>query len=161
MTVRDLALEHQQRQTVIDIARTWERTPYRHMGRVKGAGADCLTILAEVFQEAGLIEKVEIEFYPKDWMQHRSAERYLQGLLNYTKEIFTTPQPGDIIVWKVGRCFSHGAIVIDYPNVIHALAGVGVIQENIKNAAWLTHVGENTDNKGKPREYRVFSYWEK
>lgn len=152
--------EAEERARVAKIARSWERTPYRHMGRVKGAGADCLTLLAEVFHEAGLIPKIDIEFYPKDWMHHRSAERYLEGLLCYTHEIFTEPQQGDIILWKVGRCFSHGAIVLDYPLIIHAQAGVGVMQENAENAAWLTHVGENTSEKGKPRERRVFSYWE-
>jgi cell wall-associated NlpC family hydrolase len=151
--------EQEERERVVAIARTWERTPYRHMGRVKGAGADCLTLLAEVFQEASLVPKIDIEFYPKDWMHHRSAERYLEGLLKYTTEIFTTPRPGDILLYKVGRCFSHGAIVIDYPTIIHAQTGVGVLQENAENASWLNIVGENTENKGKPRERRAFSYW--
>lgn len=147
--------EQAERERVVKTALSWERTPYRHMGRVKGAGADCLTFLAETFIEAGLIEKIPVPFYPKDWMNHRSAERYVEGVLQYTKEISTPPLPGDIIVWKVGRCFSHGALVIDYPRIIHAQAGVGVMQENA-NAAWLTH-----ESNGRPRQRRVFSFWGK
>ena len=148
--------EQEERAKVVKEALSWQKTPYRHMARVKGAGADCLTFMACVFENCGLIEKIEIPFYSKDWMNHRSAERYVEGLLQYTKEISTPPLPGDIIVWKVGRCFSHGALVIDYPRIIHAQAGVGVMQENAENAAWLTH-----EKNGETRQRRVFSYWGK
>ena len=30
------------------------------------------------------------------------------------------PQPGDVSVYRVGRCFSHGAIVTEWPFIIHA-----------------------------------------
>ena len=30
-------------------------------------------------------------------------------------------QPGDLILFKFGRAFSHGAIVIDLPTIIHAV----------------------------------------
>ena len=30
-------------------------------------------------------------------------------------------QPGDFVVFRVGRCFAHGAIVIDWPRIIHAV----------------------------------------
>ena len=37
-----------QRQRVVAEAETWLRTPYHHMGRIKGGGIDCPTLLAEV-----------------------------------------------------------------------------------------------------------------
>src|SRR5437660_5143962 len=45
----------QRRGLVVAEAETWLRTPYHHMARVKGAGADCLTLLAEVYEKAGVI----------------------------------------------------------------------------------------------------------
>lgn len=150
-----------ERQRVVKIAHSWERTPYRHMGRVKGAGVDCLTLLAEIFAEAKLVPKVEVPFYPQDWMHHRDAERYMDGLLKYAKEIEGPPQPGDIALWKMGRCFSHGALVVQWPLIIHAQAGCMVTQEDAEKATWLTHVGENTADKGKPREHKFFSFWAK
>ena len=68
------------RTQVVAEAETWLRTPYHHMGRVKGAGTDCLMLLAEVFESAGVISRVEVPFYPPDWHLHRDAERYLDGL---------------------------------------------------------------------------------
>jgi cell wall-associated NlpC family hydrolase len=64
------------RYAVIEEAREWLRTPYHHMARVKGAGADCLTLLAEVYERAGVTPRVEVPFYPPDWNLHRDAERY-------------------------------------------------------------------------------------
>ncbi len=148
-----------ERRRVVQVARSWERTPYRHMGRVKGAGVDCLTLLAEVFHEASLTPKIDIPFYPQDWMHHRDAERYMEGLMKYAKEIPGEPQPGDIVLWRVARCFSHGAIVVNWPIIIHAQAGCNVVQENAEAATWLTHVGENTGELGKPRQRKFFSFW--
>lgn len=54
----DYNLQDCQRQRVVEIAREWVGTPYHTGARIKGAGADCLTLLAEVYAEAGIIERV-------------------------------------------------------------------------------------------------------
>ena len=154
-------IEKEQRARVVQIAKSWERTPYRHAARIKGVGCDCLTLLAEVFHEAILIPKIEIPFYPHDWMLHRDAERYLEGVMQYAVEKQSDPLPGDIVVWKVGRCFSHGAIVLEWPEIIHAQIGCTVTRENAENATYLTHIGEKTADYGKRRPMRIFSYWGK
>lgn len=153
-------IELAQRQAVIEVAKTWLRTPYRHMARIKGAGVDCLTLLAEVYHEAGLIEKVQIPYYPQDFMHHRDTERYLTGLLEYTQEV-QEPKMGDIALWKFGRVFSHAAIVVEWPIVIHAYVARNVTIEDASAAAWLSHIGENGEDKGKIRPRRFFSYWGK
>ena len=115
------------RAAVVDEAITWLRTPYHHMGRVKGAGTDCLMLLAEVYEACGVVPHVEVAFYPPDWNLHRDAERYLEGLLLYAREIAGLPRPGDVALWRFGRCFAHGAIVIQWPRVIHAWVNAGVV----------------------------------
>ena len=153
--------EHQERQRVVEIAHTWLRTPYHHKARVKSAGVDCLTLLAEVYTEAGLIESPAIPHYPQDWHCHRDEERYLEGLLQYTKEIAGPPLPGDIVVWKIGRCFSHGAIVIDWPRIIHAQAGSSVTLDDALSLQGLQFIGEPVEGQGKIRPKRFYSYWRK
>jgi hypothetical protein len=93
---------------VIKEAREWLRTPYHHMGRIKGGGADCLTLLVEVYRAAGVIPEVELPFYPPDWNLHRDAERYLDGVMRYAREIGGQPGEADIAVFKFGRCFAPG-----------------------------------------------------
>jgi hypothetical protein len=41
------------RLVVVEEARGWLGTPYHHMGRVKGAGTDCLMMLAAVYERRG------------------------------------------------------------------------------------------------------------
>lgn len=121
--------ERIERQLVCAIARSWLGTPYHHMGRVKGAGVDCAMFPFEVYREAGLIGDIEVPYYPQDWMLHRSEEIYLGIVQGVASELrsFEVAQPGDFVLYRFGRCFAHGAIVIDWPTVIHAVNGKGVI----------------------------------
>lgn len=150
---------YEQRQRVVRVARSWLGTPYHTGARVKRAGIDCLTLLAEVFTEAGITPRIDIPHYNPDWHLHQGEERYLNGLLGYCREIDGPPQPGDIALWKFGRCFSHGAIIVEWPFVIHAYVGRTVTLENADAAAWLTHIGENVAERGRPRPKKFFSVW--
>lgn len=111
--------ETEQRSAVVAEAMTWLRTPYHHRGRLKGVGTDCAMILAEVFEKVGLIPHIEIEHYPQDWMLHRDEERYLGWVTKYAHRV-ETPKPGDIALYRFGRCVSHGAIVVEWPMIVHA-----------------------------------------
>jgi len=55
------------RQAVIAEAVTWIGTPFHHAARVKGAGVDCLMLLAEVYERAGAAPHIEPPFYVPDW----------------------------------------------------------------------------------------------
>jgi cell wall-associated NlpC family hydrolase len=114
------------RQAIIDEAKTWLRTPWRHYAAVKGAGVDCGRLLIEVYAAVGLIAHYVPEPYPQDFALHSKEERFLANIERYAHEVLT-PQKGDIAVWKFGRCFSHAAIVVDYPHIIHAKIGEGVL----------------------------------
>src|SRR5438309_8526646 len=113
-------MEESIRNEICAIARSWLGTPYHHMGRVKGAGVDCAMFPLEVYREAGLIKSIEIPYYPQQWMLHRSEEIYLGVVQRHAREI-EQPAPGDFVLYHFGRCWSHGAIVLDWPLIIHAL----------------------------------------
>jgi cell wall-associated NlpC family hydrolase len=134
------------REAVCRIARSWLGTPYHHMGRIKGVGVDCAMFPLEVYREAGLIDDIAIPFYPPDWHLHRSEEIYLAVVNRYTREIIgnrlrgtgksaptvpcklsSVPSRGDFALYQFGRTWSHGAIVLDWPLIIHAVVQHGVI----------------------------------
>jgi cell wall-associated NlpC family hydrolase len=118
-----------QRQAVIDAARAWVGTPYHHRACLQGVGVDCLMLLLAVYQPAGLLPQgVAVPDYPQDIMLHRDDPAYLNGVLDHCEEV-ETPQPGDIALWKFGRCFSHGGIVVDWPTIIHAYKPFGSVVE--------------------------------
>src|SRR5262249_4757318 len=75
------------RAAVVAEAESWIGTPFHHAARVKGAGVDCLMLLAEVYERAGIVPHLEPPFYVPDWHLHRDAERYLEGLAPHAHEI--------------------------------------------------------------------------
>ncbi len=137
------------------------RQPQRRVDRSVDPAAgergavDCAQLLACVYHAAGLIPEVALEYYPPDWHLHRGLERYLNKVVEYAREIpaadrthASDPRPGDLVLWRWGRCFAHGAIVVAWPRVVHAMAGIGVIEEDIeRNGAF------------RDRPKRFFTLW--
>ncbi len=114
------------RQQLIDEARTWLNTPWHHEGKIKGAGVDCGQILIEIYVNCGLIERPTVASYPRDWALHKKEERYLTIVERYCHQV-DVPEPGDIVVYKQGKSFSHGGLVIKWPQIIHAHTDLGVV----------------------------------
>lgn len=119
--------EMEQRESVVAEAKTWLNTPHHHAADIKGAGVDCGFLLIRAFHAVGLIPDIDPRPYPHDWHLHRSEEKYLEWVMKYTTKVDREPKVGDILLYKFGRCISHGAIVVDYPTIIHAYIGQGVI----------------------------------
>ena len=107
------------RDQVVAEAYTWLGTPYHHQARIKGVGVDCAMLLCEVFEATKLTDRIEPDDYPPDWHLHQGEERYLRYVEQYGVEV-TEPKPGDVALFQFGRCISHGALVVDWPVVIHA-----------------------------------------
>lgn len=142
--------EIEQRAAVVAEALTWQKTPYHHHGRVKGAGVDCAQFPAAVYEAAGLMDHVNPE-YVHDWHMHRSEELYLQWAdrVGATEIPVERAGPGDFLIWKFGRTFSHGAIVIDPPLIIHATA----VAEMVTLDHW------TSDEELSSRPCRAFTFW--
>jgi len=125
--------ETEGRAALVAEAGSWMGTPYHNCARIKGIGVDCLQILAGVYANVGLIEPPPLEHYAPDWHMHRSEERYLLGIAGYLTRT-ETPKPGDVALFKFGRCVSHAAIVIEWPRVIHSFYGLGVVEADANDA---------------------------
>ena len=111
----------EERKHVIDIAKTWLHTPYIPEARVKGCGCDCGTFIAGVFEEAGLIEHVQIEHYPFDIACNCAVPKYLNRILEYTTKVDREPMQGDILFYKFkgAKVPHHAAICMDDEYIIH------------------------------------------
>ncbi len=143
--------EAEQRAHVVAVLRSWVRTPYHHAARLKGVGIDCATLIAEVYQEAGLVERVEIPGYSPQWHLHRKAEKYREFLLRYMHPI-TREQagPGDVVLYKIGHVKAHGGIITErgWPFIIHAYSRAGFVIE-----------ADGTAGDLADKETEFFSYW--
>jgi cell wall-associated NlpC family hydrolase len=127
-----------QRQAVVAEALSWERTPWRHRARVKGAGVDCGMLCAEVYERAGAVPHIEPGDYPSDWMQHRTESPMLEWVERYCDRVDGDALPGDIVLFAFGLCVSHAAIVIEWPRIIHAyIKARAVVQDDVVDNAAL------------------------
>lgn len=152
-----IGLVTQRRAAVIAEALSWQPTPYHHKGRLKHVGVDCAMYPAEAYAAVGEIPPVVIEDYPPDWHQHQNAERYLAMVTRFAAELppGVLPQPGDFLLVRIGKCLAHGAIVINWPTIIHAVKGHGVIQGD---ACQRTPLFWDKDS-GDYRERHFFTLW--
>jgi cell wall-associated NlpC family hydrolase len=150
------ALEARERARVIAEARTWLGTPFRDQSDVKGAGVDCAMLLVRCFVDTGIVPAFDPRPYAPQWHLHRDEEKFLAIIEKLGTEVAREPVPGDVIVYRFGRCFSHGALVIDEKHVIHAwyLEGRVTISK-------LTDVRLSQLNDGRPRVRKVFDCWKK
>jgi cell wall-associated NlpC family hydrolase len=156
--------EAEGRARVVAEALSWAGTPYMPSGRVKGknGGCDCLTFLAGVYENAGIINPLPIPHYNRDWFKHNDFEFYLlgkddtPGVLYFCDEIFKDPQPGDVALWKFGLCFSHAAVVVNWPRIVHSFCERPVGPDNGNRTALKT-VHEIIELRGTPRPRRFFT----
>jgi len=127
------------RAAILAEARTWLGTPYHHAADVKGVGVDCAMLMVRVFCDLELVEPFDPRPYTRDWMLHRDEERYLGFLLARARDV-AAPEPGDVMLFRFGRCFSHGGIVTRAAplTVLHAFAPARrVIEEEVARSGEL------------------------
>ncbi len=137
------------REDALAVARSWVGTPYVLGGRIKGAGCDCATLIAEYLIECGIAQREELGIYSHDWFCHTNSERYMLRLLRHAKKTIETisrpgvnAKPGSIALFRVAgsRVFNHGAIVETWPKIIHAASPR--VEHADASAHWLTSYKE-------------------
>lgn len=131
------------RDDLVAAARTWLGTPYHHMAKVKHGGVDCGQLIIAAFEESGAVVK-DPGFYTSDWHMHRDEDRYIAQVETVLRRsdddersvdtrvladpAYNVPQ-GEVIVFRVGRTFSHGGIVTRWPLFIHSYLPSGIVEE--------------------------------
>ena len=126
--------EQQEREKVIQEAKTWLKTPYVPEARVKGAGTDCGQFLLGVFENAGLIPHIEIPHYPVDIAANCAVPMYLNKIKEFCTLTNDEALPGDIIVYKFpgSKVPHHAAILYSDEYIIHSHVKTGVTLSNRK-----------------------------
>lgn len=122
--------EAQARVRVIEEAHKWLGTPFVDCCDVPGpkGGVDCAMLLMRAFSDAGVIPFKDPRPYPPNWMQNNREERFLEFILEKVGadelDARSDMLPGDIFVWRYCLTYSHGSIMINKNEMLHAY-GVG------------------------------------
>jgi NlpC/P60 family putative phage cell wall peptidase len=145
-------LSSAEREAVIVEARSWIGTPYHHAADVKAHGVDCAMLLVRVYCDLGLVEPFDPRPYTRDWFLHRNEERYLNFLLKRSREV-REPKDGDVVLFRIGRCFAHAGIVsrAEPLTIIHAFANAGCVVEDI--------IERNPELSSRIKKAKFASYW--
>lgn len=142
------------RQRIVEEAWTWVGTPFVNCADIKGpqGGVDCAMLLVRCYVDTGCLPAFDPRPYPPQWHVHHDRERFLEWVVEKLGGVeVSSPQPGDVAVYQWGRCFSHGAIVVDSERVIHSF---------FKDGCCLPANMSDTDfqfqHSGKPRPVKFF-----
>jgi cell wall-associated NlpC family hydrolase len=119
------------RKQIIDTARTYLGTKFKHQGRLRGVGVDCVGVPVCVARELGL-QVQDLQEYP----------RYPDGeLLRAALEVSLDPialdavLPGDIIVFKISKHLCHVGLRTDY-GILHAMSSLNRVAEHRFDCGW-------------------------
>ncbi|KQU67780.1 MULTISPECIES: NlpC/P60 family protein [unclassified Rhizobacter] len=127
-------IETEQREAVITEARTWLGTPYHHHGRLKGVGVDCGQSLCAIYEAAGVTAPIDPGTYSIAWHLHRGEELYIEWLQRVGATRTEAPSAGDVALFRFGRTFSHGGVLVDSRTVLHAYVHQAVILTRLDEA---------------------------
>ena len=139
------------REQIVQEALSWVGTPYCDHAALKGAGCDCAGFPCEVYRTCGFIPKdfVIPPYSPQQWLNSRSQtdklklkfedRTFLNVVLKYSHHEVSEAevQPGDLMMVLVAASWTHGGIIVDWPNMIlHPVKGFGVIGSNATEGFW-------------------------
>jgi NlpC/P60 family putative phage cell wall peptidase len=140
---------HPTRKAIIDSVRACIGTPFKHQGRHKGVGLDCVGLVRWPVIDVPLHAYTAQDNFTQ---YGRSPVPSAMGakLAEYFVEIpIADAQPGDILWFKVRHDPQHLGILTDTGTIIHAIAnGPHKVVEHILDARWKERIVKAYQYKG-------------
>ncbi len=115
---------------VVEAARAWVGTPYRHRAALRGVGCDCIGLIRGVWGEV-IGDAPELPPYRADWRDgSHSAE------LRALAERWLVPGalvPGAVLLFRIGARVAprHCGIFVGDGRFVHAQERLGVVEGNL------------------------------
>lgn len=155
------------REEIVKEAKSWTDTPYHDHAGIKGCGVDCAFFPLRVYQAVGKIDAnfKPPRYSPQKWLN--SPEQVDKRRLKFEDRTFLevvyrfaraeirsicTPdppeitvvdkaiEPGDFMIVKVASSWTHGGIVIEWPEfILHPLKERGVIGSHALTEGFWAH----------------------
>ena len=119
---------------VVQEARRWLGTPYRHQCATRGAGADCLGLVLGIWRAVQGDWPEDVPPYTPDWSEPSRQERLWQAAARHLVELpaGTPHAPGQVLLFRMraGAVAKHLGVVsaIAPGRFIHAYSGHGVCE---------------------------------
>ncbi len=124
------------RAEILAAARGWVGTPFRHQGRLKGVGVDCVGLVAGVARDVGIAVRDRTDYGRVP--DGRSLGQALGEQLIPLPA--TAARPGDVLLTRIRRDPQHVGILGEHGSLIHACAGAGRVIETRLDERWWPRV---------------------
>jgi len=122
------------RTRIVESARGWIGTPYRHQASLRAVGCDCLGLVRGVWREVLGPEPEAPGPYAADWAEASGLERLAEAGARHFKPLAASDfEAGDVILfrWREGLPAKHAAIATSRQTMIHAHDGARVCEVRI------------------------------
>lgn len=117
------------REAIVAEALGWVGTPYRHQGRRRQVGCDCLGLVLGVWRAVYGVESERPGPYSADWAEAGGRETLREAVARHCREIAADAMaPGDLILfrWRDGLPAKHAGILVTPDRFVHAYEGRAV-----------------------------------
>ena len=119
------------RADIVEAARSWIGTPYRHQASCKGVGADCLGLVRGVWREIYGDEPEAMPPYTPDWAERGAGETLRDAALRHLTVIpKSEARAGDLLLFRISEQASakHAGLLAAPERLIHAYWGRAVTE---------------------------------
>ncbi|PJF08135.1 peptidase [Pseudorhodobacter sp. MZDSW-24AT] len=134
-----------QAERIVEEARRWLGTPYRHQASACGAGTDCLGLVRGIWRAVIGPEPVAPPPYSMDWAEP-SKDEVLRRAADHFLRLKTEPRLllGDVLLFRmrddaVAKHLGIVSAVSPRGRFIHAYSGYGVVENSLSDP-WLRRV---------------------
>ncbi|PZO81681.1 MAG: peptidase P60 [Mesorhizobium amorphae] len=116
------------REAAASEALEWVGTPYRHQGRRKGVGCDCLGLVLGVWQRLYGALPETVGAYAPDWAEAGGGEPMLDAARRHFVEVAGAGARGDVLLfrWRPHLPAKHCGILVAPDRLVHAYEGHAV-----------------------------------
>lgn len=114
------------RAAIVQEARRWLGTPYRHQASVRGVGCDCLGLVRGVWRALHGPEPERPPPYAPDWVEASGLETFRDAARRHLREIpLNETNAGDVLLFRFRdeAPARHCAILTGKDQMIHAHDG--------------------------------------
>jgi NlpC/P60 family putative phage cell wall peptidase len=119
------------RAAIVNEARAWVGTPYRHQGSLRGIGCDCLGLLRGLWRAVIGPEPEQPDPYSADWAEAGGGEALMQAAQRHLVLLSDcTFAGGDVLLFRFRKNVpaKHIGIATSATQMIHAHEGACVAE---------------------------------
>ena len=125
------------RAVISSTVKTYIGTRYKHQGRLKGIGLDCLGVVVELMKELGIYESGDVSNYsniPDGRELYEACKKWLvEKNINEMKE-------GDVLLMRFDEEPQHLAVLVDNNEMVHSYLMARKVVKHRLDETWKNRV---------------------